>query len=237
MATSGTRSFNPAASDLVLTAFSKGCGLSPARLTAEHMRMAAIEANLLNSQWENDGVILWESALVQLPSANVQLTQGVGQLTMDPATVAILTVYRQTGSGQSISNITLAPLSITEYSMINNPNSQGPPSSYWWDRQVTPILNLWPVPDQTNIYSLFCRVLLQIQDVVLPGGIKLDMPQRFFDAFTDGMCTRLSRHYAPDRYAANVAAEQKSWNLAVKRGGEDVMVSLAPMIGSYYSRR
>lgn len=237
MSTSGTRSYNPAASDLVLVAFSKGCGLSPARLTAEHMRMAAHEANLLNSQWENDGVILWESALVQLPSAGALLTQGVGNLVMDPATVAVLTVYRETGIGQSTSDITLAPLSTTEYAMLNNKNTQGPPTSYWWNRQVTPILQLWPVPDLTNTYGLFCRVLLQIQDVVLPAGVQLDMPQRFFDAFTDGMCTRLSRHYAPDRYSTNAVAEQKSWNLAVKRGGEDVMVSMAPMLGSYYSRR
>lgn len=234
MATSGTRSFNPAASDLVLAAFSKGCGLSPARLTAEHMRMAGTEANLLNSQWENDGVILWESQLVQLPSAGVPLSIGQSNLTMDPATVALLTVYRSTGTGQGQSDVTLGPLSTTEYAQLNNPNQQGTPTSYWWDRQITPILRLWPVPDQSNLWSLFARVLLQIQDVVLPAGIQLDMPQRFFDAFTDGMSTRLSRHYAPQRYQDNLMAEQKSWNLATKRGGEDVMMNISPMLGPYY---
>jgi hypothetical protein len=99
---------------------------------------------------------------------------------------------------------------------------------------VTPVLNLWPVPDQSNLYSLFCRVLVQIQDVVLPAGLKLDMPQRFFDAFVDGLATRLSRHYAPSRFADNAAAEQHSWALAVKRGGEDVMMNIAPAIGAYY---
>jgi hypothetical protein len=104
--------------------------------------MAGHEANLLNAQWENDGVNLWESQLVQLPSAGVQLTQGVGQLTMSPTTVAILTVYRETGTGTSTSDIVLGPLSTTEYAMLNNKNQQGPPTSYWWDRQVTPVLNL-----------------------------------------------------------------------------------------------
>jgi hypothetical protein len=236
MTSSGTRSYNPAASDLVLLAFSKGCGLSPARLTPEHMRMASHEANLVNSDWGNAGVILWESTLVQLPSAGVQLSAGVSQYTMDPATVALLTVYRETGTGTSTSDITLGPLSTTEFAMLNNKNQPGTPTSYWWDRQITPILNLWPVPDMSATYSLFCRVLLQIQDVVLPAGVTLDMPQRFFDAFTDAMCTRLSRHYAPERYATNMAAEAVSWEKAIKRGGEEVMMNLSPSIGSYYRR-
>lgn len=234
MTSSGTRSFNPPASDLVLQAFSKGCGLSPMRLTQEHMQMAGIEANLINSDWSNKGVILWESVTVQLPSAGVPLTAGEAQLTMDPASVALLTVYRQTGSGTGTSDIVLGPLSQTEFAMLNNKNQPGAPTSYWWDRQITPILNLWPVPDIDNFYSLFCLVLLQIQDTVLPSGVTLDVPWRFYDAWVDGMATRLSRHYAPDRFASNEAAEEKSWNSAVKRGGEDVMYNISPMIGSYY---
>ena len=68
----------------------------------------------------------------------------------------------------------------------------------------------------------------------LPAGVTLDMPERFFDAFVDGMCTRLSRHYAPDRYQLNAMAETRSWSLAVKRGGEDVMMNISPVLAGYY---
>ncbi len=237
MATSGTRSFNPSAADLVLNAFSR-CGKSSSQLTAEHMSQATIEANLLNTEWGNKGVILWESILVPLPAANTPLAIGQYQLPMSPTVVALLAVYveTQTAIGPNVvpSNIPLGVFSTTEYAAINNPLTAGRPTTYWWDRQVIPVINLYPIPDVAGTYYIFARCLQQIQDVVLPAGVNLDMPNRFFDAFTAGMAKRLAVHYAPERFMALMQGEKDAWDLAVKRGGEDVAMNLGPSIGSYF---
>lgn len=240
MTSSGTRSYNPPASDLVLTAFSKGCGLSAIKLTTEHMRTAAEEANLLNAQWGNEGVCLWESKLV--PTNGTPLVVGGNQIPMDPATIAILAVFLRQGNNPGSNfpadpdakDLYLSPSSTTEWAMITNKGYRSRPTTYWWDRQISPNLNLWPVPEVSGKYTLYAQVLLQIQDTVLPSGVTLDVPQRFFDAWVDGMSTRLSRHYATDRFQLNTLCEQKSWNQAVKRGGEDVMMNIQPALYSYY---
>jgi hypothetical protein len=219
MASSGTYNFNPSGADATLTAFSR-CGKSSAMLTAEHMRTASDEANYCNVEWINRGVNLWESKLIQLPSAGVQLTQGVGTIPLPQTTVAILFAYRETVSGSpaATSDITLGPLS----------------TSYWFDKQIIPNFVMWPVPDQSNTYSMFVRVLQQIQDVVLPAGVTLDVPYRFFDAFVAALAERLSVHYAPERYTLLNQRSLQAWELATTRGAEDVMVSIAPNLGSYF---
>jgi hypothetical protein len=235
MASSGTYNFNPSGADATLTAFSR-CGKSSAMLTAEHMRTASDEANYCNVEWINRGVNLWESKLIQLPSAGVQLTQGVGTIPLPQTTVAILFAYRETVSGSpaATSDITLGPLSTTEYGAINNKLTQAPPTSYWFDKQIIPNFVMWPVPDQSNTYSMFVRVLQQIQDVVLPAGVTLDVPYRFFDAFVAALAERLSVHYAPERYTLLNQRSLQAWELATTRGAEDVMVSIAPNLGSYF---
>lgn len=234
MSSSGTRSYNPAASDLVLTAFSKGCGLSATQLTAEHMRTATHEANLLNAQWGNEGVCLWET-LAAYPGEAIPLVPGVQAYSVPPETIAILYAVLRINPGQlNQQDLVLAPLSTTEWGYITNKNFQSRPTSFWWHRIIDPNILLWPVPDSSIPYTLIIQPLLQIQDTVLPAGVTLDMPQRFFDAWVDGMATRLSRHYAPDRYQANALAETRSWSLAVKRGGEDVMMNIVPVMAGYY---
>jgi hypothetical protein len=237
MPSSGTRTFNPSAADLVINAFSR-CGKSTSQLTAEHMMQATLEANLLNSEWGNKGVILWESVLLPLPTANTPLSAGQFQLTLPVSVVAVLAVYveLQTALGPNIipSNIPLGVFSTTEYAALNNPQTTGRPTTYWWDRQITSVINLYPVPDIGGTYFIFARVLQQIQDVVLPAGVTLDMPNRFFDAFAAGMAKRLSMHFAPDRFAVLEIQEQKAWDLAVKRGGEDVSMNFGPQLGSYF---
>lgn len=232
MASSGQYSFNPAASDLVLTAFSR-CGKSGAVLTPEHLRMAETEANLLNVEWGNRGVNLWESKLIQFPTA-AQLTKAVGAYLLPATTISVLLVYIQTGTGQAINDRVLGPMSTTEWAAIPNPLTQGPPTTYWYDRQIVPVLNLWPQPDSSTTYTGFARCLTQIQDVVLPRGVTLDTPYRFLDAFTAGVSKRLAMHYAPERVADLGMEYERQWEFATVKNTEDAPLSFSPQLGPYF---
>jgi hypothetical protein len=243
MTSSGTYNFNPAASDLVLTAFSR-CGKSGAVLTAEHLSMASIEANLLNVEWGNRGVNLWESALIQVPPS-ATLTQGTNSYVLPATTISVIIAYIETGSGQATNDRVMGPLSTYEYNAISNKLVQGPPSAYWYDRQITPLLRLYPTPDNGGPYTMFARVLQQIQDVVLPAGVTLNAPYRFFDAFVAGLSARLAVHYAPERFGIAMTPDGKpgtglagaaetAWRHATNRDTENVAFNIVPQTNRYF---
>jgi hypothetical protein len=200
MASSGTFSFNPAASDLIITAFSRGCGKSATELNPEMLRVASHEANLQNVEWANLGYNLWKQETIQFPS-NSTLVQGVGQYVLPATTLMVTLAWTELNPGVQASqtDLVMGALSAVEFKSITNKLFQGRPTSYWYDRQIIPLMNLWPVPDGAGPYTAFCQAFTQIQDVVLPSGITLDAPWRFLDAFTCGLARRLAVHYAPAR--------------------------------------
>jgi hypothetical protein len=244
MASSGTFNFNPAASQLLLNAFSR-CGKDGAILTPTHLQRANEEANLLNVEWANRGFHLWKQQTIQFP-ANSTLTQGIGQYALPATTLMVTLVWVETGSGQGTTDRILGPLSAYEFKSITNKQSQGPPNTYWYDRQITPLMNLWPVPDGGGPYTAFCEAFTQIQDVVLPGGVTIDAPYRFLDAFTAGLARRLGVHYAPERLgqAGNpvmgikgtglTGAYEEAWEAATTADTENRPLFLTPDFSSYY---
>ncbi|MDE2096318.1 MAG: hypothetical protein KGL39_03665 [Patescibacteria group bacterium] len=87
---SGTYTFNPAVSDLILESFDR-CGVRPTALTREHMISARRSCNFVLSRWSLRGVNLWEVDLQTIP-----LIQGVATYDLPDNTVQMLDVYFRT---------------------------------------------------------------------------------------------------------------------------------------------
>lgn len=232
MTSSGTFSFNPAASELVLNAFSR-CGKSGAVLTPEHLRMASLEANLQNGEWINRGYNLWKQETIQVPAAST-LTPGTFQYSVASTVLMITLAWIETGAAPNTIDRVLGPLSAVGYKSITNKLNSGPPTTFWYDRQITPIINLWPVPDSSQAYTLFIQAFTQIQDVVLPGGVTLDTPFRFLDAFTSGLAARLAVHYAPERMGVLQPAAERAWQFATTADTDSRPLSLLPDLSGYF---
>lgn len=66
------------------------------------------------------------------------------------------------------------------YTSQPNKNSPGRPLQYWYDKQTTPVMTFWPVPNDTNAQVVIWRQR-QVQDV---GSLqqKLEIPERWFEA-------------------------------------------------------
>lgn len=244
--TSGTFAFNPGAGDLILNAFSR-CGKTSAELTPEMLQRAGTEANLLNIEWSNRGYLLWKQETLQFPNSG-QLTQGVAQYALPATTLMVTLAWRELNAGVAgeQTDIVMGPLSAVEYKAITNKLFQGPPTSYWFDRQITPLMNLWPVPDQSLTYTAFCLAFTQLQDIVLPAGVTLDMPWRFLDAFTAGVAVRMAYHYAPERLGTKsvpvrgipgtglLGAYEDAWAAATGADVENRPLVLAPDLSTYW---
>jgi hypothetical protein len=73
----------------------------------------------------------------------------------------------------------LTRISRDQYFLLPNKHSEGNPVQYWYDRQLEPKLNLWPVPNENAILQIVRQ--RQIADV---GALteQLDIPVRWIEA-------------------------------------------------------
>ena len=228
MTTSGTYSFNPSLGEVVLNAFAR-CGIRRTALLQEHMEDARFEANLMFSDWSNKGVNLWKVDNVSVP-----LIQGVTTYSVDANTVMILDAVIRTGTGQSQFDRVIMPISRSEYSQTPNKNLQAPPTVFWFDRLIQPTVTVWPVPDQSNYYTLNYYRVIQVQDAELPNGQTLDIPYRWMDAMCAGLAARMSAIYAPDRLPVLEAKAAQAYTTASTQDTENVPLYVMPGLSGYY---
>ena len=234
--TSGTYSFSPALSRLVLASYAR-IGVRRTEVAVEHLKDAEFESNLLLCQWSNLQPNLWLSELV-----TVTLTDGTATYTLDPEVVAIQIAYISTSTGGQATDRPLGPMSTVEYWAQPNKATQGYPTAYWFNRQITPEITMWPVPDSTTTYTLKIRCVRQAQDASMPAGLGVEIPYRFNTAFVDGLAERLGAVY-PEAAKntlgpafADVLEKRaaKSWEIASSQDTEAVQIFITPSFGGYW---
>jgi len=237
MTTSGTYNFNPSLGEVVLNAFAR-CGVRRTALLQEHMQDARFEANLMFSEWSNRGVNLWKVDLQTIP-----LTQGVTQyfastnsVSDDAAkTIMVLDAYITTNSGQETQfDRVIMPISRTEYAQTPNKNLQSPPTVFWFDRLINPTITLWPVPDQTGVYTLNFYRVIQVQDAETTGAQTLDIPYRWLDAACAGLAARLANIYSPDRSNLLEQKAAQAYDIAATQDTENVPLYIMPGLSGYF---
>lgn len=235
MTSTATYAFDPASSNLVLVAFGR-IGIRRTEITAQHLSDADTEANLLQVKLANRQPNLWKSELF-----TQVLTPGTATYTLQRRLIAIQSAYLTITSGTGPTAVAIDrviwPLSTSEYAAIPRKTQQAAPTSYWYDRQITPQITLWPVPNapSATTYTLNLRALSQIQDVGLRGGATLDMPYRWLDVFVADLAHRLSRIYAPDKEAARKADAVEAWAEAANEDQERVPLYISPALQGYWN--
>jgi hypothetical protein len=230
MATTSTYAFNPAGSNLVLSAFSR-IGIRRTEITAQHMADAENEANLVQVKLANRQPNLWTDELY-----TETLVESTATYTLNARLIAIQAAYLTTTSGGVSTDRLIFPYSTFEYSAIPDKTQEGPPTAYWYNRQITPQITMWPVPDGNATYTLKLRVCRQIQDVSLTSGTTLDLPYRWLDVFVADLAHRLSRIYAQQLEPARKADALEAWENAAVEDQERVPMYLGMTgIGTYYS--
>lgn len=230
MSTSGTYTYNPAASNLVLQAFSR-IGIRRPEITSQHMEDASQESNLVQVKFGNLQPNLWTDELYQ-----VALTQGTITYTLPSRLIAIQAAYITTTSGGVAQDRIVWPISTFEYASLPNKTQQAPPTSYWLNMQITPQISMWPVPDQDDVYTLNLRFVRQMQDATIPNGTLVDVPYRWLDVFVAELSYRLARIYKPEVEAMRKADAAEAWVNAATEDQEQVPIYIQPDFSGYYGR-
>ncbi len=193
------------------------------------MADAENESNLVQVRLSNAQPNLWTDELYEQV-----LTAEDGEYDLPSRLIAIQAAYITTTSGGVSQDRIIWPYSTFEYAAIPDKTTQGPPSAYWYDRKIVPVMHLWPVPDDNATYTLKLRVCRQIQDVAIPAGVTLDLPYRWLDVFVADLSYRLARIYAPDKEAARKIDSKEAWDNAATEDQERVPIYVTGAFDAYW---
>jgi len=227
MTTSSTYTFNPSLGEATLYAFNL-CGIRNTALQQEHMESARMAANMMLGRWSSQGVNLWTVDL-----QTISLVQGTATYSVPSNTIVMLDAYITMNSGGAAINRLVMPISRSEYAAYPNPSQQGFPTTYWFDRLISPTVTLWPVPDGNESTFNYYRVR-QIQDAEFSSGQTVEIPYYFLEAFVFGLAQRLSMIWAPDKVQILKPMADESYAIAAAQNIETAQQYISPTISSYF---
>ena len=223
MTTSGTITFNLDLSEIVEEAFER-CG-SELR-TGYDLRTARRSLNLLFADWANRGINMWT-----IEQGSIPLVAGTATYNLPTDTVDLIEHVIRTGAGNvsTQADLTISRISVSTYATIPNKLQQARPIQLYIDRQIQPTVTVWPVPDNTQPYTLIYWRLRRIDDAG-DGVNTMDVPFRFIPCMVAGLAYYLSLKIpgAMDRMMALKAQYDEAWDLASSEDREKAAVRLVP---------
>lgn len=185
MTVSGSKDFELDVADYIEEAFER-CGKE--MRTGYDLKTAKRSMNLLFSDWANRGLNQWT-----IQQVTTTLTKGTSDITLGSDTIDILSVVVR----RSNTDYGIQRLSRDDYLNIPNKTQQSRPSQWFLDRLITPVLKLWPVPDNSTDQIVYNR-LVRIDDADTATNT-IQIPFRFYPALAAGLAYYLSIKKAPDR--------------------------------------
>lgn len=228
MPTTGQYAFAPTTGELMVAAFRR-IGIHRSQLLTEHFADAKTETNLMQVQWANLGPLLWTVDVQTITFVAGQATYSV------PAnTVMMLDVYASTPNGDgTTSDRIISPLSRTEYASMPNKLGQGSPTSFWFDRLISPTVTFWPVPTEQDTTCSYYR-FTQVQDAATANASTPQVMYLCLDAYVAGLSHRMARIYKPEMEAVRDADASKALNLMFTQLVENVPMYITPVTASYW---
>jgi hypothetical protein len=185
MTVSGSTDFELDVAEYIEEAFER-CGLE-AR-TGYDLRTAKRSLNLMFADWANRGLNQWT-----IKQRSITAVESDGDYTLDGDVIDILSaVVRRSGTDYTIDRI-----SRDEYLAIPTKTTTGRITQFFVDRQITPVLKVWPVPDNsTDVIVYDC--LTRIDDADTQTNTA-DVPFRFYPCLSAGLAYYIALKRAPER--------------------------------------
>jgi hypothetical protein len=225
MTTSGTKTFELDVADYIEEAFER-CGIEVR--TGYDQRTARRSLNLLLAEWANRGLNQWT---IKEEIINVGTSSASYTLTASDIDIISAVVRFTTGVGtQSQVDLTLDRVSREYYLNIPNKLTPGRPVQFFVDRQVTPVLYLWPMPNTD--YYVVVNKLVRMDDAAA-GANTLQLPFRFYPCLAAGLAYYLSMKKAPERTQMLRAAYEEEFDRAAGEDRDRAGLRLTPVQNFY----
>jgi hypothetical protein len=219
MAVSGSKDFKLDVADYVQEAFER-CGLEVR--TGYDLKTAKRSLNLMLAEWANRGLNQWT-----IKQTNQALTAGTAEYALGADTIDILSaVVRRDGVDYNLER-----LSRDEYLNIPTKTQTSRPSQFFIDRQINPVLKLWPAPENSTDVIVFDR-LVRMDDADTSTNT-LDMPFRFYPCLAAGLAYYIAIKRAPDRIQLLKAIYEEELDRAMSEDRDRASFNIAPSLAYY----
>jgi hypothetical protein len=148
------------------------------------LKTARRSLNLMTLEWANRGLNLFT-----IESGTQVLTPGVGTYTMPSGTIDLIEHQLRTGTGTSQVDTALERISVSTYAQQTNKQITARPTQIFVQRLAgSTTVTLWPLPDNTQTYTLFYYRLKGIDGLASGIGADANMvPPRFVPALVAGL--------------------------------------------------
>ena len=225
MATSGTYAFTLDLSDVVEEAFERA-GLE-ARSGYDY-RTARRSLDLMFLEWQNKGLNLWS---VQVGTQAI--TAGTSRYSLSGDQLDIVEAFIRTNSGDTSnqSDQMLSRISISQYAHLTNKLEQSKPLQYWIEKDPSAIsVNLWPVPDDTETYTLVYYYIQRVEDTGNAASNNADVPARFLPCMVAGLAYHVSvkKPESAERTMLLKQIYDEQWTLATDADREKASLFISP---------
>jgi len=227
MATSGTTAFNLDFVELAEEAWERA---GREMRTGYDLRTARRSMNLLTIEFANRGINMWT-----IESGSQVLTPGQATYVLPADTIDLMEYVIRTNAG-SVSNqfdLAISRISVSTYATIPNKLIQAKPIQIFIERKRdAPQFTLWPVPDNSQTYTLFYYRLRRIQDA--GEGVQTeDVPFRFLPSIAAGLAYHIALKVPElsNRVPMLKESYDEQFNLAAGEDREKASFRFVPRIG------
>jgi len=219
MTVSNSTDFELDVADYVEEAFER-CGLE-AR-TGYDLKTAKRSLNLMLADWANRGLNQWT-----IQQRTISLVKSDGEYTLDTDVIDILAVViRRDGTDFSISRV-----SRDEFLSIPTKTTEGRPTQFFLDRQITPNLKVWPLPENgTDVLIFDC--LTRINDADTAKNT-MEVPFRFYPCLAAGLAYYISLKRAPERVQLLKAVYEEEFRRAIDEDRDRASFQISPSLRNY----
>tara|TARA_R110000787_G_scaffold127881_1_gene239524 strand:- start:3255 stop:3923 length:669 start_codon:yes stop_codon:yes gene_type:complete len=219
MATSGSTDFELDVAEYVEEAFER-CGLEVR--AGYDLKSAKRSLNLLLADWANRGLNQWT-----IKQRTLAMVTGTGAYAIGTDVIDVLSVVVKRDS----TDYSLLRLSRDGFLTIPNKTTQGRVNQFFLDRQVTPNLKLWPVPDNsTDVVYYDALTRMDDADTYINT---LDLPFRFYPCLAAGLAYYIALKRAPNRVEMLKGVYEEEFERAAVEDRDRASFNVAPHFDYY----
>jgi hypothetical protein len=144
------------------------------------------------------------------------------------ATLDIQEIY----FGNNTIDLKISPVSRDTYLSFSQKYLQGRPTTYYFDKSLSPNINLWPTP--TNDYLVLQYSFVKTMYDAGEFYNTTSVPARMYPALAAGLTWMLSVKYKPEMADVFKAQYDEVFTLATSNDSENVDMTIGYDLNSYY---
>tara|TARA_R100000231_G_scaffold139169_1_gene119488 strand:+ start:190 stop:861 length:672 start_codon:yes stop_codon:yes gene_type:complete len=222
MALSGSTNFEPNVTEFIEEAFER-CGIE--LRTGYDLRTAKRSINIMLAEWANRGLNQWT-----IEQTTQTVTEGTNSYSLNSNVIDILdmVVRRTTNSVNTDTN--MSRISRSEYLNIPNKDTKARPNQFFFDKQTTPAIKVYPTPENSTDVLVFNK-LVRMDDADTATNT-MDLPFRFYPCFAAGLAYYISIKRAPQRTAELKAIYEEEFRRAADQDEDRASFRIRPNLRS-----